>query len=226
MKQVRSPNKTKYQTNKKKFIILHHTWGGTMAWNVSRFQNPISQVSAHYIVGRDGEVVKFNTHDDILWHCWSSKININWKIYYDLNRSSIGIEIINGEEEDGEERDFTDAQRKAVDKLIQSIMKDTWIPHTHIKRHKDIAPWRKVDIYDEFWNNQYSSFTDYINTFKSYNNKMTDKERDRLILNLMNDCSSVYNNLQDEKFAEIRNEQLLLMKKLNDNFRKVWYKND
>lgn len=38
-----------------------------------------------------------------------------------------------------------------------------------IIRHKDIAPRRKNDVADEFWNNEYKTFTDYQNSYISTN---------------------------------------------------------
>jgi N-acetyl-anhydromuramyl-L-alanine amidase AmpD len=64
-------------------IVIHITDGqpklnGTVAW----FQNPAARVSAHYIVGQDGEVVQMVKHNDIAWHASSA------------NGDSIGIEHV------------------------------------------------------------------------------------------------------------------------------------
>jgi N-acetyl-anhydromuramyl-L-alanine amidase AmpD len=37
------------------------------------------------------------------------------------------------------------------------------IPKENVLRHKDIAPGRKIDIADSFWNGQAKSFEDYKN---------------------------------------------------------------
>lgn len=64
-------------------IVLHITDGGaniegTIAW----FRNPKAQVSAHYVIGRDGEVVQMVRHNDKAWHARSA------------NTKSIGIEHV------------------------------------------------------------------------------------------------------------------------------------
>jgi N-acetyl-anhydromuramyl-L-alanine amidase AmpD len=64
-------------------VVLHITDGGpningTIAW----FQNPQAQVSAHYVIGQDGEVVQMVRHNDKAWHAHSA------------NSSSIGIEHV------------------------------------------------------------------------------------------------------------------------------------
>jgi N-acetylmuramoyl-L-alanine amidase len=64
-----------------KYIVIHIAQGsysGTIDW----FQNPRSNVSAHYVVGRKGKIAQCVHNEDIAWHAG------NWR----FNRSSIGIE--------------------------------------------------------------------------------------------------------------------------------------
>jgi N-acetyl-anhydromuramyl-L-alanine amidase AmpD len=64
-------------------IVIHITDGGSkISGPVSWFQNPKAQVSAHYIVGQDGEVVQMVPHNDVAWHARSA------------NADSIGIEHV------------------------------------------------------------------------------------------------------------------------------------
>jgi len=63
------------------YIIIHIAQGsysGTISW----FQNPRSNVSAHYVVGRRGYVAQCVHNEDIAWHAG------DWH----YNRKSIGIE--------------------------------------------------------------------------------------------------------------------------------------
>lgn len=64
-------------------IVIHITDGGakingTVGW----FKNPAAKVSAHYVVGQDGEVVQMVKHNDVAWHASSA------------NGDSIGIEHV------------------------------------------------------------------------------------------------------------------------------------
>jgi N-acetyl-anhydromuramyl-L-alanine amidase AmpD len=67
-------------------IIIHITDGGAnINGTISWFRNPVREgrpveVSAHYIVGRDGEVVQMVRENDVAWHAGSA------------NGESIGIE--------------------------------------------------------------------------------------------------------------------------------------
>jgi N-acetyl-anhydromuramyl-L-alanine amidase AmpD len=64
-------------------IVIHITDGGkaingTVGW----FKNPAAKVSAHYVIGQDGEVVQMVKHNDVAWHASSA------------NGDSIGIEHV------------------------------------------------------------------------------------------------------------------------------------
>lgn len=138
--------------NTKKFIILHHTaskmkddlMAEYLAYNTA-------EVSCHYVIGVDGAIYKIGTDNDILWHAGIS----SWQGLTDLNKHSIGIEV----NSDG--KTFTDAQRKATKELVLHLIKEYDIPHTNVLRHKDIAPNRKTDIGDTFWNTDYKTYADY-----------------------------------------------------------------
>ena len=64
-------------------VVIHITDGGpkitgTIGW----FQNPAAKVSAHYVIGQDGEVVQMVKHNDVAWHARSA------------NGTGIGIEHV------------------------------------------------------------------------------------------------------------------------------------
>ncbi|MCM8738823.1 S8 family serine peptidase [Azospirillum sp. A1-3] len=62
-------------------VIIHITDGGpSIEGPISWFQNPVSGVSAHYIVGQNGEIVQLVRDRDIAWHAHSA------------NADSIGVE--------------------------------------------------------------------------------------------------------------------------------------
>ena len=63
--------------------VIHITDGGSnINGPISWFQNPKAGVSAHYIVGQDGEVVQMVHHNDVAWHAHTA------------NGDSIGIEHV------------------------------------------------------------------------------------------------------------------------------------
>jgi hypothetical protein len=64
-------------------IVIHITDGGRLIeGTISHFRNPASRVSAHYVVGQDGQVVQMVRHNDVAYHASSA------------NGDSIGIEHV------------------------------------------------------------------------------------------------------------------------------------
>jgi N-acetyl-anhydromuramyl-L-alanine amidase AmpD len=64
-------------------IVIHITDGGrNIDGTVSWFKNPAARVSAHYVVGQDGEVVQMVANNDVAWHA------------HHANGDSIGIEHV------------------------------------------------------------------------------------------------------------------------------------
>ena len=66
-------------------IVVHHAATTDFDGIARTFQNPARQASAHYGVGRNGNVDQYVSESDIAWHCG------NWG----HNSRSIGIENVN-----------------------------------------------------------------------------------------------------------------------------------
>lgn len=67
IKQVPSPNHSGPRSRPLIAIVLHIMDGslkGTDAW----FQNPASQASAHYGIGKDGEIHQYVQDSNVAWH--------------------------------------------------------------------------------------------------------------------------------------------------------------
>lgn len=69
---------------------------------------------------------------------------------------------------------FTDEERKSVKEIIQHLMDIHNIPIENVVRHKDIAPRRKTDIADTFWNQNFKSWDDYKKSLITPLQSMTD----------------------------------------------------
>lgn len=157
-------SKKSYWINSKRYIILHHTWWWTFTSMMRLASSWSSQVSWHYTIWERGEIWKIWEDNDILWHAWdNTDIKLNWIPYY--NEYSIWIEVVS------DWYSFYDDQKESVKKLVKYLMNKYNIPKENILRHKDITK-RKWDIWDNFWNSEYSSYTDYINTnYSNMSNK-------------------------------------------------------
>lgn len=138
-----------------KYIVLHHTGTkeGTINGVLDGLNKRADYASCHYCVDTNGDVYKMGNDTDILWHAGVS----SWNGLTDLNNHSIGIETIGPMSNGG----FTDEQRKAVAELIKYLCDLHGLTADNVVRHKDIAPQRKVDIADTFWNGVSPSWADW-----------------------------------------------------------------
>lgn len=92
------------------------------------------EVSTHFFVRRDGELVQFVDADRRAWHAGASC----WRGRERCNDDSVGIEL-----EGLEGQTFEDAQYRALANLCRQLA-DRY-PITHIAGHEHIAPDRKLD---------------------------------------------------------------------------------
>jgi len=115
-------------------LILHHTASNNTAGDLATLRSPASDVSAHYLVGRDGKIYQLVKDERRAWHAGVSAIRGDASP--DVNSRSIGIEITNAG--DGK-TPFTRAQYEALEKLVPWLMKKHKIPMNNLLGHKDVA---------------------------------------------------------------------------------------
>src|SRR5215831_12840858 len=127
---------TNFNLRKPNFVILHHTAQNNCDQTLSTFTTVKSQVSAHYVICKDGTV--HHMLNDYL-RAWQAGVS-KWGNATDINSLSIGIEIDNNGFEP-----FTDAQINSLLQLLDRLKKAYGIPTSNFIGHADIAPGRKVD---------------------------------------------------------------------------------
>ena len=142
-----SPNfNPKKRTSKQiKFIIFHYTGMKSESNALKRLTEIQSEVSCHYLIKNNGEIVKIVPDLYISWHAGES----SWKNYKSLNQNSIGIEITNPGHEYGY-KNFTKKQITALVKLSKFLIKKYKINPKNILGHSDIAVLRKKDPGEKF----------------------------------------------------------------------------
>ena len=147
MKTLYSPNFSKKIRKIKdiKLIILHYTGMQSKIESIKRLIDPKFKVSCHYLIDRKGLVIKLVDENKIAWHAGKSK----WKHFVNLNKNSIGIELVNKGHEFGYEK-FTNKQLKKLISLCLHLKKKYKIKETNILGHSDIAPLRKKDPGENF----------------------------------------------------------------------------
>ena len=84
-------NPEKRSTKQIKFIIFHYTGMKKESEAISRLTNIQSEVSCHYLIKNNGEIISMVPISYIAWHVGKS----SWKNHKSLNKDSIGIEITN-----------------------------------------------------------------------------------------------------------------------------------
>ena len=142
-----SPNfNPKKRTSKQiKFIIFHYTGMKSESDALKRLTEIQSEVSCHYLIKNNGEIVKIVPDLYVAWHAGKS----SWKNYKSLNQNSIGIEITNPGHEYGY-KNFTQKQITTLVKLSKFLIKKYKINPKNILGHSDIAVLRKKDPGEKF----------------------------------------------------------------------------
>lgn len=125
---------------KPSLIILHYTGMPSAQGALDRMCDPAAEVSAHYMIDKDGTLYQLVAEDKRAWHAGVSF----WKGEADINSHSIGIELVNGGHEIGYEP-FPAAQIDALMRLLPQIMQRHGIKPEGVIGHSDIAPERKLD---------------------------------------------------------------------------------
>ena len=85
-----SPNFNKRKKSIK-IIIIHYTGMQSERESIIRLCNPKSKVSSHFLINQNGKVYRLVKDNEIAWHAGKSC----WGKYKNLNKNSIGIELVN-----------------------------------------------------------------------------------------------------------------------------------
>jgi N-acetylmuramoyl-L-alanine amidase len=130
---IPSPN---YNERRPNFVVIHHTSNDTSARALDTLRNPVRELSAHYLIGRDGRLYQLVDELARAWHAGTSY----WGGNTDINSSSIGIELDNNGEEP-----FAEPQIATLLALLADLRERYKIPAANFLGHADVAPRRKAD---------------------------------------------------------------------------------
>lgn len=125
-----------FNLRKPNYVIIHYTAQDSAAQTLKTFTLVKPQVSAHYVIGKDGKIYHMLNDYMRAWHAGVSK----WGSITDMNSCSIGIELDNKGNEP-----FATAQIKSLLLLLAQLKKNYNIPTANFIGHQDIAPGRKPD---------------------------------------------------------------------------------
>jgi len=131
--------------NKIKFVVIHYTGMKKESLAIKRLCNPVTKVSSHYFLKKNGNVLELVPDLYEAWHAGKS----SWKKYSSLNKFSIGIEIQNSGHDNSYEN-FSSKQIISLKSLLKYLVKTYKIDKKYILGHSDIAPNRKKDPGEKF----------------------------------------------------------------------------
>lgn len=103
---------------------------------LERLCDPAHEVSAHYLISRQGEVFQLVDEARRAWHAGKGE----WRGNTDVNSRSIGIELDN----DGRSP-FSEPMMASLEGLLADIMSRHSIAPEGVIGHSDMAPGRKFD---------------------------------------------------------------------------------
>ena len=128
-----------------KFIIIHYTGMQSERESIKRLCDPKSKVSRHFVINKKGQVYKLVQENRIAWHAGKSC----WGKYKNLNRNSIGIELVNKGHDFGYTI-FPKKQLSSLTKICKKLIKKYKIKKKNVIGHSDVAPLRKIDPGEKF----------------------------------------------------------------------------
>jgi len=117
-------------------VVLHYTAMPNAAAALDRLCAPEHEVSAHYLIARDGVLYQLVPEDKRAWHAGVG----TWGGRGDMNSRSIGIELDNSGL-----FPFSEPQMSRLEVLLSDIMARWAIPPEGVLGHQDFAPNRKAD---------------------------------------------------------------------------------
>lgn len=125
-----------FNLRKPNFVIIHHTAQNSCPQALQTFTETRTQVSAHYVICRDGTV--HHMLNDYL-RAWQAGVS-RWGNITDVNSVSVGIELDNNGFEP-----FSAQQINSLLHLLTRLKATYNIPAANFIGHSDIAPTRKND---------------------------------------------------------------------------------
>lgn len=117
-------------------VVLHYTAMSNASAALQRLCDAEAEVSAHYLIGRDGTLWQMVAEEARAWHAGAGE----WRGLDDINSRSIGIELDNAGD-----HPFSEPQMSCLEALLGQILKRWAIPPEAVIGHSDMAPGRKID---------------------------------------------------------------------------------
>ena len=138
-------NRKKRSNNSINMIVIHYTGMQSERETLARLCNSKSKVSSHFVINEKGKVYRLVEDNRVAWHAGKSC----WRKHKNLNKNSIGIELINK----GHQFGYTSFKKKQILSLLKIckiLVKKYKINKRNVVGHSDVAPLRKIDPGEKF----------------------------------------------------------------------------
>ena len=147
IKKIFSPNydRKKRAVSSVQILVFHYTGMQSERESIKRLCNPKFKVSSHYLINRRGKIFSLVQNRYVAWHAGKSC----WGRHKNLNKNSIGIELVNK----GHQFGYTSFKKKQISSLVnlcKKLIKKYKIKKKNVIGHSDIAPLRKIDPGEKF----------------------------------------------------------------------------
>lgn len=117
-------------------VVVHYTAMADPEAALLRLCDPSSEVSAHYLITRQGDVIRMVDETKRAWHAGNGE----WRGLGDVNSRSIGIELDNAGD-----HPFSNPLMNALEHLLRDVRTRWTIDAANVIGHSDMAPGRKSD---------------------------------------------------------------------------------
>jgi len=117
-------------------VVIHFTGMAAMEEALDRLCAPEYEVSAHYLIARDGRLFQLVEEQQRAWHAGHG----SWGGAADINSRSIGIELDNTGA-----TPFSAPLMDRLEALLETLLARWKIPAQGVIGHQDFAPTRKWD---------------------------------------------------------------------------------
>ena len=117
-------------------MVIHYTAMASTQEALERLCDSAYEVSAHYLVSEQGEVLALVPEEMRAWHAGAG----SWGGLADINSRSIGVELANRGM-----HPFSHPQMLALEQLLVEVLARWSIPPERVIGHSDMAPDRKFD---------------------------------------------------------------------------------
>ena len=125
-----------FDARRPNYVIIHYTGDADAGRALRTLTDPLTKVSAHFLIARDGTLYQLVDERARAWQAGESY----WGGDRDVNSASLGIELDN----DGDEP-FAEPQIAKLIALLADLKERYAIPAANFLGHVDVAPRRKMD---------------------------------------------------------------------------------